>query len=354
MDYGYRYNYEYNYPVRNSGESAFEAIMAIYLIVLTLVVIFALVSYIFHSIGLYTIGKRMGREYPWLAFIPFARNYFQGELVGEIRLKNKKISNLGIWNMLILISSSVLRGVFLPLILSVTGFGVVSEVTRNRGVGIVVVLVALLYTLMITAAIVLAAARKALTVLINEQILERFTTRNMATVHAVLTIAVPLYEAFCFFVMRTREFNPGMEPKQTPPPALIPPIYPGSPEPPVHSGGPEPSVHPVSPKPPVHSGGPEPSVHPVSPEPPVHPGSPKPPVHPGGPEPSGHSDSPESPVHPGGPEPSVHSGSPEPPEKPETLYSTDVPEQPVQPLSAEDLIDHTEPIEERDEPQKTE
>ena len=44
--------------------------------------------------------------------------------------------------------------------------------------------------------------------MINRQILERFTSDNMATVHAVLTIVVPLYEAFCFFVMRNREFNP--------------------------------------------------------------------------------------------------------------------------------------------------
>lgn len=248
MDHSYRYTYEYDYPLGNSGEAVVEAIMAIYLIILALVVVFALVSYIFHSIGLYTIGKRMGKAYPWLAFIPYARDYFQGELAGEIVLKNKKIKNPGIWNLIIPIISSVLGGVFLVIILFVTSFGVAAETAGIRGLGIAVVFAVLLYTLMIVAAIVLSAAQVVLTVLINKQILERFTTGNMATVHAVLTIAIPLYEAFCFFVMRNREFNPGMEPKLTPPPAPIPPVYPGGPVPPVQpipQSAPEQPVEPI-------------------------------------------------------------------------------------------------------------
>ena len=76
------------------------------------------------------------------------------------------------------------------------------------------------------------AVYKVLCVLINIQIYDRFTTHNMGIVHAVLSAVVPLYEAFCLFVMRHKEFNPGMEPKLTPPPAPLPPVYPGSPVPP--------------------------------------------------------------------------------------------------------------------------
>ena len=78
MDHGYRYTYEYDYPAGSGMDGVFGVIMSVYLIILTLVLIFALVSYIFHSIGLYTIGKRMGKEYPWLAFIPFFSLYIQG------------------------------------------------------------------------------------------------------------------------------------------------------------------------------------------------------------------------------------------------------------------------------------
>lgn len=244
MGRDYHYTYEYNYPVSNS-EGLVGVILSVYLIILTLILVFVLVSYIFHSVGLYTIGKRMGKEYPWLAFIPYARDYFQGELAGPIKLKNKEIKNPGIWNLVIPIISSVLAGVFGVLIILVTGVGAAAQISGAGGAGIALLFVIMLYTLLIVAVIAAQAAQMALKVLINKQILERFTTGNMGLVHAVLMIVVPLYEALCFFVMRKRDFNPGMEPKITPPPAPLPPVIPGGPEGPVPTpptppqGGPE-------------------------------------------------------------------------------------------------------------------
>ena len=244
MGRDYHYTYEYNYPVSNS-EGLVGVILSVYLIILTLILVFVLVSYIFHSVGLYTIGKRMGKEYPWLAFIPYARDYFQGELAGPIKLKNKEIKNPGIWNLVIPIISSVLAGVFGVLIILVTGVGAAAQISGAGGAGIALLFVIMLYTLLIVAVIAVQAAQMALKVLINKQILERFTAGNMGLVHAVLMIVVPLYEALCFFVIRKRDFNPGMEPKITPPPAPLPPVIPGGPEGPVPTpptppqGGPE-------------------------------------------------------------------------------------------------------------------
>lgn len=245
MGRDYHYTYEYNYPVSNS-EGLVGVILSVYLIILTLILVFVLVSYIFHSVGLYTIGKRMGKEYPWLAFIPYARDYFQGELAGPIKLKNKEIKNPGIWNLVIPIISSVLAGAFTVLIILVTGVGAAAQISGAGGAGIALLFVIMLYTLLIVAVIAAQAAQMALKVLINKQILERFTTGNMGLVHAVLMIVVPLYEALCFFVMRKRDFNPGMEPKITPPPAPLPPVIPGGPEGPVPTP-PVPPVHPASP-----------------------------------------------------------------------------------------------------------
>lgn len=244
MGRDYHYTYEYNYPVSNS-EGLVGVILSVYLIILTLILAFVLVSYIFHSVGLYTIGKRMGKEYPWLAFIPYARDYFQGELAGPIKLKNKEIKNPGIWNLVIPIISSVLAGVFGVLIILVTGVGAAAQISGAGGAGIALLFVIMLYTLLIVAVIAAQAAQMALKVLINKQILERFTAGNMGLVHAVLMIVVPLYEALCFFVMRKRDFNPGMEPEITPPPAPLPPVIPGGPEGPAATppappqGGPE-------------------------------------------------------------------------------------------------------------------
>ena len=157
-------------------------------------------------------------------------------------------------NLVIPIISSVLAGIFVVIIMIVAGVGAAAQIAGYGGLGIAALFSILLYTLLIAAVIALGAAQMVLTVLINKQILERFTSGNMATVHAVLTIAVPLYQAFCFFVMRNREFNPGMEPKITPPPTPITPITPGGPG----AAVPPPSVQ----------------VTPVTPEKPAEPAAP--------------------------------------------------------------------------------
>lgn len=86
--------YDYSSPYM---ESTLIGIMMILFIIMLVCAIFALLSYILKGIGMYTMAKRQGMDYAWLAFIPFARTYLHGELAGSIRLKNKSIQNPGIW-----------------------------------------------------------------------------------------------------------------------------------------------------------------------------------------------------------------------------------------------------------------
>ena len=244
MDYGYDYGYEYgyDYPVSygNGGDAAVTMLLTVYLVVLAVILAVTLASYIFHSIGLYTIGKRMGREYAWLAFIPFARDYFHGELAGEILLKNKSIKNPGIWKLVLPIIYSAVAGVlFVFLFVAAIGAGAVSSINGNQTGGIMAFSTTLivLYIVILVIAVAYSAVYSVLRILIDIQIYEKFTARNMAVVHSVLSGIIPLYEAICFFVMRNKPFNPGMEPQLTPPPIpTVPPVYPGGPT----AGGPLP------------------------------------------------------------------------------------------------------------------
>lgn len=256
MDYGY--TYEYNYPIRHgAGESTVVTLLlTVYLIVLAVIIAVALASYIFHSIGLYTIGKRMGREHAWLAFIPFARDYFHGDLADEIPLKNKSIKNPGIWKLVMPIIYGAVVGVLLVfLIVAAVGTGAAAGINGGAFGGVMVFSATLivLYILIIVLAVVYSAAYSVLRILIDIQIYEKFTTRNMAVVHSVLSGIIPLYEAICFFVMRNKPFNPGMEPQITPPP-----VYPGN----TYWNGPVPGNMP-------HQNGPvqEHASHPADPAP---------------------------------------------------------------------------------------
>ena len=227
----YDYGYSYNYDMSNS---VFAALMSIYLIIFMVALIFWIVEYVFFAIGLYTIAKRMGRNYPWLAFIPFARKYLHGELAGTIELKTRKIKNPGVWKLVLPIIAGAAFSLFMIILMVALGIGTFMAV-GSYGYGISGGTIMLAVVLLLIAAVVSVlyqALYKVLCVLINIQIYDRFTTHNMGIVHAVLSAVVPLYEAFCLFVMRHKEFNPGMEPKLTPPPAPLPSVYPGSPVPP--------------------------------------------------------------------------------------------------------------------------
>lgn len=243
--YGYEYTYEYPSSF-NVSNSVFAAIMSVYLIVLTVILIFTLVSYIFHSIGLYTIAKRMGKNYPWLAFIPFARDYLHGELAERIALKTKTIRNPGIWKLVLPIIYGVATSIYFMLFFAVMGIGAFFNYGYNDSLTGGTILTCMVLLLIGTAAIIVyEAAYKVLCVMIDMQIYERFTSRNMAVAHAVLSVTVPLYEAICLFILRNRKFNPGMEPELTPPPIAVPPVYPVPPTEPEHQTAQEPPVQPA-------------------------------------------------------------------------------------------------------------
>lgn len=228
-DYGFGYNYDYPAGYGNGGNMALSLLMTVYLIILAVVIAIALASYILHSIGLYTIGKRMGRDHAWLAFIPYARNYFHGELAGEIPLKNKSIRNPGIWKLVLpIIYGSVMGVLVIFMVAAILGVGVAAGGNGNAFAGLSMFATTFIgiYVVLLAWVVVYSAVYTVLKILINVQIYEKFTTRNMAVAHAVLSGIIPLYEAICFFVLRNRDFNQGMGQNITPPPAAQ--VYPGN------------------------------------------------------------------------------------------------------------------------------
>ena len=58
--------------------------------------VFDLVVNLFFCFGLYLLSKKNGIDRPWLSFIPFARFYQMGRLVGKMRVFGKKVNNLGL------------------------------------------------------------------------------------------------------------------------------------------------------------------------------------------------------------------------------------------------------------------
>lgn len=71
--------------------NAFWIVMTIGLVIGGLIL---LTFYIFSSIGIYTLAKRRGYYRPWLAWIPFARDYLLGGIADNIQFRKGKNSYL--------------------------------------------------------------------------------------------------------------------------------------------------------------------------------------------------------------------------------------------------------------------
>ncbi len=220
------------YDSPSSVSSEFTTVLMIYLLFFLVWGLFALVSYVVKGIGLYTIAKRQGADYPWLAFVPFARTYLHGELGGGIRLKKKVIQNPGVWLLVLPFIQGAVIMVWYLVIFGVVGFGAFSAMASydsnsyTPGIGTIgsLIILMMLFVLILVA---FGAVYQVLHILVNHQILEKFTSKNMSIVHAVLMGIVPLYEPICFLIMSRKPYNPGMEPQGEIPFIQTPPENPG-------------------------------------------------------------------------------------------------------------------------------
>lgn len=194
-----------------------RSILFIYLIVMGILAVIGLAAYIFQGIGMYTLGKKRGMQYPWLAFIPYARTYYQGELCGTLQFGKRSIKNPGIWMLVIPIVSNMIMGLsFGVLWITIVGrlaslaweFGNSYSMqyqfpgpSGGFGNSIFIILIIMIGLL----SIAVTAVQKTLTALVNHQIYSRYTDKNFAVLHAVLGVFVPLYTAVYFFIIRNRE-----------------------------------------------------------------------------------------------------------------------------------------------------
>lgn len=189
-------------------------LLTIYLVVLGIFLLGWIASFIFRGIGMYKIGKAQGRTNSWLAFIPFARTYFHGELSGDIPLKKRRIKSPGVWLLVTPIIYGVIFAIMYFFLIISVFIGAISTASHMENYGgyytpdsevaglFVILLVFLVFVILISLAY--AAIKGGLEILVNRQIYERYTTLNMATLHAVLSMILPFYESICMFIFGRR------------------------------------------------------------------------------------------------------------------------------------------------------
>ena len=259
MEYGNDFDFSYGVPdgptMSSSGSDIFSVIMTVYLLVIVAAVMIGIVKYVFKSIALYRLAQRTGNANPWMAWVPFARSYLQGDLAGSMPLKKRRLQSPGLWKVLI-----------------VAGIGTALSYSTGMGAGSLTLIWVIVF-LLIIAVVALQAIEAVLDVLVNFHIYHRLTSHNMAIIHSVLGIFIPMYEAICLFIMSKKPYNPGMEPNLPPqapnfggnpiPPTM--PVSPAASETPAESVSPMPAEAPVQQVPvtPTESSAQNPYVNPM-------------------------------------------------------------------------------------------
>lgn len=276
MEYGNDFDFSYGVPdgptMSSSGSDIFSVIMTVYLLVIVAAVMIGIVKYVFKSIALYRLAQRTGNANPWMAWVPFARSYLQGDLAGSMPLKKRRLQSPGLWKVLIpLIGTAVIAGLYFIFIV-VAGIETALSYSAGMGAGSLTLIWVIVF-LLIIAVVALQAIEAVLDVLVNFHIYHRLTSHNMAIIHSVLGIFIPMYEAICLFIMSKKPYNPGMEPNlppQTPnfggnpiPPTM--PVSPAASETPAESVSPMPAEAPVQQVPvtPTESSAQNPYVNPM-------------------------------------------------------------------------------------------
>lgn len=195
----------------NTFDNITITILVMYLVTFVVLICGSLISFVIRGFGLYKLGKVKEKRSPWMAFIPYARTYFQGELCGEIALKKKTIKNPGVWMILVPIVRDIIMAVigfvfwmaaFISALTS-TASGYYSGMDGEEFVE----MAGRLFVFGVFIAIFLtafSAVIKVLRILVNRRIYEGYTVTNMAIIHAVLGVFLPFYESVCLLIFGRR------------------------------------------------------------------------------------------------------------------------------------------------------
>ena len=180
------------------------AIVFFYLLVLSV----GIADYVLSSIGIHSLGKRRGVSYPWLAWIPVARNHALGAIAeeydGQRGLKKRWGKTLLTLSIICTTGFVIAYSAFLIMMISLAGSATSEEEA--------IVLVLLMYIPFLIIA-VFSIAQTICSSICVYKIFES-TAPERSLLYLILYILVPLAGSICLFSCRTKGY-PFVQENQT-------------------------------------------------------------------------------------------------------------------------------------------
>lgn len=124
---GYHYNFSYDLPAADASAAFGSFGVAFFLLTYLLPFALSIVTYVFQSIGMYTIANRRGIRHPWLAWLPIGNMWILGSIAdqyqyvakGNVRNRRKVLTGLDIAMIaLLIVWSIVFFGMFINIIIN--------------------------------------------------------------------------------------------------------------------------------------------------------------------------------------------------------------------------------------------
>jgi hypothetical protein len=177
--------------------------------------LWGIISYVFMAIGMYTIAKRRGINFPWLAWLPFGSSWMLGCISDEYRYvvkgqeKSKRKLMLGL-DIAVSVLAVVMIGVLIAAIVFIPYGAPGSTAQWARTMGLVMVALGL--------CLVMLGLAITLMVLRYMALYDLFASCNpeTATVFTALSIVLSLFGSSilpAIFVFATRNKDIGMPPR---------------------------------------------------------------------------------------------------------------------------------------------
>lgn len=146
--------------IQNIDWSSISAILGTISIILILTVVFLVSLYLIKSIGLYTMAKREGHDFAWLAFIPFGCLFTYGFITGKTKIYGIEIDHPEYLLPALLITSCMpYVGCIGTILFILAYFAMLYRVYQTRTPNFAVVLLILSIVIPIVSPIVLFAIR---------------------------------------------------------------------------------------------------------------------------------------------------------------------------------------------------
>lgn len=140
--------------------SSITAILSTISIILIISIIFLVSLYLIKSIGLYTMAKKQGKEFAWLAFVPFGCLFTYGLITGRTKIYGIEIDHPEYLLPALLISSCLpFVGCIGTIIFILAYFAMLYRVYQTRTPNFAVVLLILSIVIPLLSPIVIFAIR---------------------------------------------------------------------------------------------------------------------------------------------------------------------------------------------------